>query len=546
MHYNDVKRTLENMLHGPYKLLYVSPERLQTGLFQEYLPDFNISLIAVDEAHCISQWGHDFRPDYLKIAFLHELFPDVPILALTATATPQVQEDIISQLQLSKPHIYKDSFDRQNILYSISYSENKAKDTLRFLEQEKGSSIVYCRSRKQTETVARQLVQSGISAIAYHAGMAKDKREEAQQAWMTNESRVMVATTAFGMGIDKADVRAVIHYDAPEHLEAYYQEAGRVGRDGKNATALALYNSGDIERLSNSTELKFPPEAYLRQVYQSLVEYLQVPIGGQPDQYFPFDLNDFCKKFQLQAVPASNALKLLEQEGLWTITEAVFHPATVRFTTDRTSIDQLSTAYPDLWMVTTALLRLYNSVFYYPTVISLSNIAKQLKIKKELLEQLLHTLHKMQILEYYTPSDGPQLFFHHYRVDSRHLIIDMQRIQRLRKLHEERTNAMIDFLQNTQQCRSKILLPYFGEKRESDCGHCDVCKSKTKQSDSNTSKLKQQILAELHKRQQLHIATLNAIFPHATQSEIITLVRTMIDDGTLQLKENGDICLPNK
>ncbi|MBS1687386.1 MAG: ATP-dependent DNA helicase RecQ, partial [Bacteroidetes bacterium] len=315
MHYNDVQRTLQNTLHGPIKLLYVSPERLQTELFNEYLPEFDLNLIAVDEAHCISQWGHDFRPDYLKIAELRKVFPGVPVLALSASATKEVQEDIAIQLQLKQAAVYKASLERPNIFYDIKYSENKNADTQQAIQANQ-SAIIYCRSRRQTELLAKSLNDKGAKANAYHAGMPKDQRESMQEQWMQNSIPIMVATTAFGMGIDKADVQLVLHYDAPEHLEAYYQEAGRAGRNGEQSRALALYNSKDIKRLQESTALRFPPESYLRQVYQAVVEYLQIAIGTEPNQYFDFDLADFCRKFELEAVPAANALKLLEQEGL--------------------------------------------------------------------------------------------------------------------------------------------------------------------------------------------------------------------------------------
>jgi ATP-dependent DNA helicase RecQ len=371
--------------------------------------------------------------------------------------------------------------------------------------------------------------------------MSKEKREMAQGQWMGNSAPVMVATTAFGMGIDKPDVRTVIHYDAPEHLEAYYQEAGRAGRDNKPSNALALYNNADITRLHDSIALQYPPQAYLRQVYQAVVEYLQIPISAQPDRYFPFDLHGFCKRFSLKATEAIHALKLLEQEGLWTMTEAVYNPATVQFTADRNVLDNLSVAHPTLSYVTIGLLRMYNTIFHFPTAIREMAIARQLKMKLDEVVHSLELLGKMQILEYNKPGEGPQLFFHHYRVDSRHLIIDVNRINILRKRHEERTNAMIRFLKNTTACREQILLNYFGEKSEKDCGHCDVCQSK--QTISITDKqLQHELLALVKQHNQMAIQDFKAAYPMPLHDKIAHLLRRMVDDELLVLK-NGILSL---
>lgn len=540
MHYNEVKHTLENMVHGPYKLLYVSPERLHTDLFQQYLPALDISFIAVDEAHCVSQWGHDFRPDYLKIAMLRNVFKQAPIMALTASATKEVQQDIAAQLKLRQPAIFSQSLERKNIFYAITYTENKNRDTLERLREQTGTSLVYCRSRKQTEAVSRMLQTNGLKAVHYHAGVSKEKRKETQEQWMSGKASIMVATTAFGMGIDKGDVRTVLHYDAPEHLEAYYQESGRAGRDGKQANAILLYNRLDIKRLQESTALQYPPEAYLRQVYQSVVEYLQIPIGAEPHRYYDFDLADFSKKFRLEALPASHALKLLEQEGLWTISDAVFNPATVQFIVDRGELDRLGQTYPDLGFVATGLLRLYGTVFVYPTAINIIVVAKQLKLKKELVEQFLQKLHQMEVLEYIKPKEGPQMFFHHYRVDSRHLIIDLQRIERLRSRHKRRTDAMLGFLQDDKTCRTRSLLRYFDEPKEENCMHCDVCRD-NKKLDLPAKDYNKQILDIVGQQQRIHMQNCIAAFPTAIREDIVTLIRHMVDEGKLKLHPDGSI-----
>ena len=541
MHYNEVKRILENMVHGPYKLLYISPERLQSELFQEYLPAFNISFVAVDEAHCISQWGHDFRPDYLKIAGIRTGNDDVPMTALTATATPEVQKDIVTQLRLERPSFFASGFERTNIFYEARNSDNKNGDVLDCLKRNPGTNIIYCRSRRQTEILATYLVQHGERASHYHAGMAKDRRQQVQQDWMNGNVRVMVATTAFGMGIDKPDVRSVIHYHVPEHLEAYYQESGRAGRDGKPSVSLLLFNKLNIKNLIQSLDVRFPPEDYLLKIYQAVAEYLQVPISAQPDKYFDFDLADFSRKFGFEATPASYALKLLEQEGLWTLSEAVFSPATVQFTTSREELDNVMHAHPELAMAITALLRLYGSVFYYPTPVRTAVVAKQMKVRREHADALITRLHHMEVLEYNKPKDGPQLFFHHYRVDSRHLIIDAKRITTLKKQHEARLRAMIAYLETDDVCRNRQLLAYFGEAKQTDCGHCDVCATKRPPSFESDA-LRSQILSRLSENA-TGLRQLSSAFPQAIKEEIGSLIRQMIDEGQIKMHENGTLSI---
>ena len=474
MHFKEVKNTMEQVMRGGYKLLYVSPERLQTNNFTSYLPELEISMVAVDEAHCVSQWGHDFRPDYLKISGLRKVFKDIAILALTATATPVVQEDIIGQLKLKDCKLFRQSFKRDNIFYDVRYAENKSADTLAGIDPH--CSIVYCRSRRQTEATARSLTQNDIDTSVYHAGMPKERREESQQQWMAGKTPVMVATTAFGMGIDKPDVRKVIHYDAPENIEAWYQEAGRAGRDGQPSAELTLYNSADINRLKDSIDLQFPPEAYLRNVYQSVAEYYQVPIGNEPNQYFPFDINDFCKKFALLPLAAIHALKLLEREGLWTLTESVYKPSTVQFITSRHVLDSLADSHPSLAFITVGLLRMFNTIFHFPTQVRESAVARRIKMRQDDLVTGLELLQRMDVLQYNKSSEKPQLYFHHRRVDSRDLIINLNRIAVLRKRHAARIRAMTGFLLNETICRERMVLTYFGEQTDADCGHCDVCK----------------------------------------------------------------------
>ncbi len=540
MGHTEVKQILEDAVNGRYKLLYVSPERLHTYVFEDYLYQMDLNLIAIDEAHCVSQWGHDFRPDYLRIAELKELFRNTPMLALTATATIDMQQDIAIQLKLNNPHFYKQSFARNNIFYAVYYSENKNADTINDINE---CSIVYCRSRKQTESVGRYLRQKDISSAVYHAGMSKDDRMAAQEQWMTNAASVMVATTAFGMGIDKPDVRTVIHYDAPEHLEAWYQEAGRAGRDGQRSFAGTLYNSTDIKRLEESTSLQYPPEAYLRLVYQGVAEYLQIPTGTEPYKYYPFDITDFCHKFDLQLTQTIYAMRLLEREGLWTMTEAVYLPSTVQFTTDRSVLDNIGASHPELHYIIVGLLRMYNTIFHYPTHIREFAVARRLRMKHERIISALQTMHSMGLLEYNAQGEGPQLFFHHRRVDSSHLIIDMNRITLLKQRHEQRTQKMLNFLYNKEVCREKFVLSYFGEAEATDCGHCDICRSK-KAAPQPAATLKQQLFRHLTEGTHT-LAAILTTHTDADKQQLTQIVRSLIDEGIAEMTTTGIIRFRN-
>lgn len=539
--YKEVEELLSQAEKGNYQLLYISPERLQSNQFKEALPYLNLSLIAVDEAHCISQWGHDFRPEYLQINELRKVWKHTPILALTASATKEVLLDIQEQLELQAAVIYKKSFRRDNILYQAQYSENKHQQIVQYFLKNKECGIIYCRSRRKTEELALLLQQNKISATAYHAGMPKDMRSESQQNWMQNKVSVMVATTAFGMGIDKPDVRTVFHFDAPEHLEGYYQETGRAGRDGQSSRAITLFNFGDIERLEKSTQLYYPPEAYLRKIYQAICDFLQIANGTEPNQYFDFDLNRFITNFKLEAVPASHALRLLAQEGLWTLSESLFRPATVQFLVERQSIDDINKRYPTLALVTTGLLRLFSGIYHYPATVHLISLARHLKMKKEDVEMALQQLHQMNIIDYQKAKEGPQLYFHHYRVPSQDLILNHQRIKRLRDNHQRRTDVMIGFLNNKHQCLNQILLSYFDEEVTDNCNHCSVC-LRQNENVAKPTQVKQQILLALQTHSSLSLnELLNLLGSEPEQTTV--WIRGLIEEQQLYLDEDGNISI---
>jgi ATP-dependent DNA helicase RecQ len=534
----------DNIIDGHYKLIYCSPERIQSRQFQALLPHMKLNLIAVDEAHCVSQWGHDFRPEYLDLAWLKKLFAKTPMLALTASATPAVAGDIVKHLKLNDAAVFRQSFDRKNIHYDIRYSENKPGDLLNAVESAGGSSIVYCRSRKHTESVTQYLISQGVAACCYHAGIKSELRTEAQADWMMGKSRVIVATTAFGMGIDKADVRLVVHFDVAEDLESWYQESGRAGRDGGDATALTLYNQTDIKKLKGSSKLLFPDAGYLREVYQAVVEYLQVPISGQPDQYFPFEVTDFSKKFSMKPAAVLPALRLLSQEGLWTLTDSVFHPPMVQFITNRHTVDAVADRYPTLGALMIALLRLYSGIFQYPVPVHIASVTKKLKWKRGEVEKTLAHLASMEIITWEPVAEGPQLFFHHYRVDSKHLVINTDRIATLRARHEARTEAMLRFLEDTRTCRGKAILQYFGEETMGDCGHCDVCRAQSA-SIPTAFDLRQIITTSLEgTNAAVQLSQLTSQVSEDAKPAFIATLRSMVESGKVVWHPDNSFTLP--
>jgi len=535
-HPSTTKRIMMNAVNGAYRLLYVSPERLQSNWFLEHLRAMPVSLVAVDEAHCVSTWGHDFRPDYYRIATLKELLPPVPFIALTATATDKVLADIAQSLKLQQPRLFRQSFERKNIQLQVSQPPHKWQALLEILQHSSGSAIVYAGSRRTVSHLAKELQQEGIRAEAYHAGMDKPKREAAFQrwmGWMGEEVRVMVATNAFGMGIDKHDVRLVLHYDAPDAPEAYYQEAGRAGRDGKPSKAILLWQPADLRRMEENLVIQYPPTDFLRATYQAVCEYLQIPIGNEPSQYYPFDFQQFTKNFKLPARPAHHALRLLEREGLWTLCDSFFEEETVHFLADRTVIDQLAIAHPRLYLLATHLLRLYGTAYLQPTPVSSFLLAKKLQATKEEIARMLGQLSQLEIIAWQPPLKTPQLFFHHRRADSRYLIIDEKRIANLRQESRERIAAMADYVQSETKCRNALLLQYFGEAAQAQCGHCDNCQKKNYR--SNSRQTAHGIWDILKGSEGIALRELCLQLPHLPAEEITVQIRAWADEGKVTI-----------
>lgn len=537
----QIRDTLERASNNHYKLLYVSPERLQTESFREYAPDFQLNLIAIDEAHCISQWGHDFRPAYLKIDILRTLFPGVPMLALTASANEQVQQDIMQQLKLHDPAIFKQSVVRENLFYTIRYTENKPVDTARVFDAIKGSGILYCRSRKRCVETALQLKEEGLDASVYHAGLNREERETAQKNWTQSHNQVMSATTAFGMGIDKPDVRIVVHYDVPEHIEAYYQEAGRAGRDGQKAHAVLFYNHRDIIRLQESTEISYPPDAFIRNIYQLVGDYLQMPVGKGFEEMQPFDALQFVHNFKLDVLRTFSAIRLLERQGFWQWDEQASTQTLVQFTTDRPTLDYLKNNEPKLAYVTTGLLRLYGSIFHFPTAIREFDLSRSLKIDKAALDQALQRLNAMGIIDYQPAVNGGALYWQHNRMTPHQLVLNSGHINRLRKAHEERTLHMIRYIQAEDVCRNILLSRYFGETTDKECGGCDACKRNAKKDTVSSDPFKEQLLQLIRQKQQVSVGELSAAFPDMENSKIIDYIRLLSDEHLCRVYPTGII-----
>lgn len=470
----EVKQALQNSLHGDYKFLYVSPERLQSRLFKEFLPALNINLIAVDEAHCISQWGYDFRPSYLQVAALRETI-DAPLLALTASATPVVLEDIKDKLKLKNALIFRQSFHRNNLSYSVFKADSKINKAIEVLNNVKGSSIVYCKSRKLTKKITELLRLQNIYADFYHAGLSYEIRSEKQQAWIDNRIGVMVCTNAFGMGIDKPDVRTVIHYDVPDCLESYYQEAGRAGRDGKKSYAVLLYNSEDEKALKQLPELHFPPIKEIKRIYQCLVDYLQIPVGIGEGNYYDFNLNEFIKNFQLDAFAAISTLKLLEQEGYISFNETVFIASTVEMIAPKELLFDFENTHPKLEPVIKCLLRTYEGIYDHKVSINEKLISRLIKTSAEEVKQQLHQLQAFHIIDYTPQKDTPQIYFVTNRAPAEYLVINYERYKQRKADFAKRVETMLRFMHETQVCRSKFIGNYFGDDTITDCGICDNC-----------------------------------------------------------------------
>jgi ATP-dependent DNA helicase RecQ len=543
----EIDLYLNNCMQGGVKFLYLSPERIHTEMFQERVKNMPISLLAVDEAHCISQWGYDFRPAYLHIRQLREVLPQVPIMALTATATKKVRDDIIEKLSFRPDHkIYQQSFARDNLSFVIRKSENKEKKLLEILQKVQGSVIIYARSRKTTEDLAYWLVKKNISATYYHAGLSFLQRTSNQDAWLKGHHRVVVATNAFGMGIDKADVRIVIHLDLPDNLESYYQEAGRAGRDGLRAYAAVIFHDRDIRSLQTKFIQSHPQLDYLKQVYQALSNYYQLAIGSGEGESFDFDLHAFTERFSFQALEVYAALKKLEGEGLLEFNESFYSPSTMHISMDKGRLYEFQVANERFDPVIKMILRLYGGALFTEFVkISEAYLAKALKITSDELISLLQHLHNMKVIIYNPVKDRPQVTFMMPRQDATRLPIDVVRLKERRNLDEEKMNAMIEFVTSSHRCRMEMVLDYFDEDVYQPCGKCDVCIANKKQENKSEIETLQKEIINLIKQQSCTVEQLEEkINPRDTEL-FVDVIRDLVDGGDLEYDEVWKLRLRN-
>ena len=472
---SEILQTLDNAIFGGVKILYVSPERLASEMFQTKLRHIHVSFITVDEAHCISQWGYDFRPSYLQIASIREMKPGIPILALTATATPEVVDDIQERLHFKEKNVFKMSFERKNLAYVVREAEDKQGEMIHILQRVGGSAIIYARSRKRTKEMAQLLSQQGITATFYHAGLDPDVKDQRQKAWQKDEVRVMCATNAFGMGIDKPDVRVVIHIDCPDSLEAYFQEAGRAGRDGQKSYAVLLYNKHDELKLCKRVDDTFPPKELIQDIYEHLAYFYQIGVGSGQGKTFEFDIEKFCVTYKYFPTKVDAALRILERSGYLHYEDNPDGKARVMFLLGRNDLYQLDQLAPSQDAVVTALLRSYGSLFVDLTYIDETMIARQAELTIQQVYFALKSLAARHIIQFIPRRKIPFISYTRDRVDGDKVVIPKEVWESRREQYEKRIKSMIRYAKNDEVCRSRQLLAYFGEENDRDCKQCDVC-----------------------------------------------------------------------
>ncbi len=489
MSYQQIDTALDNAIYGDYKFLYVSPERLQTPLFKGRAAKMNINFLVVDEAHCISQWGYDFRPAYLEIKSVKEIIGDVPAIALTATATKQVAEDIVFQLGFKDYNIISSGFERPNLSYVSRQTEDKYGHILRICNGVQGTGIIYVRERKKSEEIAAFLIANGFAADFYHAGLSKEMRSLKQDNWKNNITRIIVATNAFGMGIDKPDVRFVIHYDLPESLEAYFQEAGRAGRDGERSYATLLWNSSDLKRLRAIHNITYPDVDYIKDIYQKVFIYLNIPYEEGRETVNKFNLNEFARKFSLNAVSAYYAIKYIEQEGYWELTDEIDNPSKIMFIVNRDELYKVQLGNTMLDTFIKALLRMYTGLFSRVTQIDEGYIAKATMDSEAGVKEKLITLSRMRIIKYIPRLRTPLMIMNYERLVESNFYLSPKRYNERKDMFKKRMESSISYVENEEVCRSRQLIEYFGQTAQGDCGVCDVClKKKNTLSGNNVKK----------------------------------------------------------
>ena len=536
--------TLENCIFGGVKLLYISPERISSDLFQIKLKHMKVSFITVDEAHCISQWGYDFRPSYLQIAVIRKLVPNVPILALTATATPDVIDDIQERLGFTEKNVFRMSFERKNLVYVVRQAEDKEAEMVHILQSIPKTAIVYCRSRKRTKEVAQLLMQYGISATWYHAGLEPAVKDQRQSEWQHDKVRVMVATNAFGMGIDKADVRVVVHMDCPSSLEAYFQEAGRAGRDGQKAYAVLLYNGHDNRTLQKRIEDTFPPKEYVQQVYEHLAYFYQIGVNSGEGCTFEFPIDKFCATFKHFPIRANAALILLQRAGYIDYEPNPDNNARVRFLLRRDDLYRLDSLSEKENDVVISLLRNYGGLFTDYGYVDESYIAQEAGLDRNQTYLVLVNLSKKRIIDFIPRKSIPLISYKRDRVDGSDVILDKSVYEERKEQFQKSINSVINYTQNDKVCRSRQLLYYFGEKKSVDCEQCDVCLSHTHHDDHNQQEeIKEKLLAMVADGERHHVTEVRQL---DEDWDMVTKVMKELMDEEQLLMDGSYLILSDK
>ena len=533
MSQKEVDLALNNATYGDFKFLYLSPERLNTPLFRQYLPHMEIAYIVVDEAHCISQWGYDFRPDYLSIGRLREVV-DAPVIAVTATATPEVARDIMTQLRFREERMIMGGFERPNLSYIVRCTEDKLGQILSVCNSVPGTGIVYVRNRKKAEELAAFLKSKGIEASFYHAGLGSETRALRQEEWKTGITRVMVCTNAFGMGIDKPDVRFVIHFDVPDSPEAYFQEAGRGGRDGKQAYALMLWNSGDIRRLHQLDTVSFPDRDYIADIYQKVHIFLDIPYEyGELSQH-KFDFDAFCGKYRLNRQSAWYAIKYIEKAGHWILSESVDVKTRVMISADRKVLYDYKFDDPLLPKILELMMRRYTGIFSFPTSIDEDFISAKTGLTVPQLREKLYRMSQLHLIRYIPAATSDVLFIKHERLMPGNLDLKPRTYNFLKENQHRRTEAMVEFVTQTEECRSRRILRYFGQTESEDCGNCDICRARK----NDERQIERKLMSELGEGYCIEDVKRLTGSPETLPPRVLKVLRRLIDSGTLPPPRN--------
>ncbi len=534
MHFDEIESVYNNCIHDKFKFLYVSPERLETEAFRYLIGQLNVNLLAIDEAHCISQWGYDFRPPYLKIAEVRSLIPNAPILALTATATPSVTGDIMDKLRFNKPNLLKASFLRKNLSYSILKENDKTTVLLKTLKTTNSSSIIYVRSRKKCREISEILNQNSIKSTYYHAGLNARERVKRQELWTNNQTRVMVSTNAFGMGIDKADVGLVVHYDLPDSIESYFQETGRAGRNDKAALGLVLYNNLDINNSIKRLKDSFPEISQIKKIYNALGNYFQIPEGSGKDIGFDFNLTDFCSNYNLKIIETYNAIKILEREGFIYFIESSGQYSQIMIHLKKSDLYRFQVENSDSDRLLKEILRSYSGVFTEYVNINENLIAKRTEMSKEVVVKKLNYLDNLKVLKYIPVKLSPQIVFTSERLGIKNIELEQDNYKNIKVAAEKRLQSLLNFLSNSLQCRSQQLLAYFGEPKSMRCGICDVCnrKSELTVNDIEFSRINDFLEKEL-KHDSLHLYELIARTGKFNEDDVISTLQWLIDNNKI-------------